>query len=209
MNTPAPRFALANWRSAVFIDKDGTLVENVPYNVDPARLRFMPGAFEALAALAARGHLLIVVSNQSGLARGLFTLAQFARLRAALESQLRHAAGVQLCDVLICPHAPTAQGLPACACRKPEPGMLLRAAVRHRIDLSHSWMVGDTLDDVEAGHRAGCRSLLLDSGGETVWRHTPLRVPEARCNGWDEVLDQILARPVRPVRAWSPARALP
>lgn len=212
MSARLPRAAPALWRSAVFVDKDGTLVENVPYNVDPARLRFMPGAFEALAALAARGHLLIVVSNQSGLARGLFTEPQFARLRAALESQLRHMAGVQLRDVLICPHAPGPQGLPGCACRKPAPGLLLRAAVRHRIDLTHSWMVGDTLDDVEAGHRAGCRSLLLDSGGETVWRHTPLRVPEARCNGWDEVLDQILARPVRPVRpvlAWSPARALP
>ncbi len=196
-------------RSAVFIDKDGTLVENEPGHVDPDRLRFMPGAFEAVAALAARGHLLVVVGD-AGREHGLSAAPQFARLRAALESRLRHAAGVRLRDVLICPHAPGPRGLPACTCRKPAPGLLLRAAVRHRIDLTHSWMVGDTLDDVEAGHRAGCRSLLLDSGGETVWRHTPLRVPEARCNSWDEVLDQILARPLRPpVRAWSAAQALP
>lgn len=180
-------------RAAVFIDKDGTLVENVPYNADPAHLRFMPGACEALAALARAGHPLVIVTNQSGLARGSFTRSQFAQLQAVLEQRLRDEAGVELLDFVVCPHAPGPRGEAACLCRKPAPGMLLRAARKHGLDLARSWMVGDTLDDVEAGRRAGCRTLLLDSGGETVWRLTPLRWPHVRCTEWDEVAHAILA----------------
>ena len=179
-------------RPAIFVDKDGTLVRDVPYNADPALLQFLPGARESLAALAHAGHPLVVVSNQSGLARGCFTRAQFAELQAALERRLHDEAGVNLLDVIICPHAPGRDGMPACLCRKPAPGMLLRAARRHQLDLARSWMVGDTLDDVEAGHRAGCRTVLLDSGGETRWRLTPLRLPYARCTKWDEVVHTIL-----------------
>lgn len=175
-------------RKAVFIDKDGTLIENVPYNADPARLRFMPGACEALAALAQQGWALLVVTNQSGLALGYFSRAQFARLQAAVEQRLREEAGVVLLDFVLCPHAPGPGGAPACLCRKPAPGMLLRATRRHGIDLAQSWMVGDTLDDVEAGHRAGCRALLFDSGGETVWRQSPLREPNARHSDWSAVV---------------------
>lgn len=193
-------------RAAVFVDKDGTLVENVPYNVDPALLRFMPGVFEALAALAAQGYALLLATNQSGLARGYFTRSQFALLQGALEKRLREEAGIELLDVLVCPHAPADNGAPDCLCRKPAPGMLLRAALRHRIDLSRSWMVGDTLDDVEAGHRAGCRSLLFDSGGETKWRRSPLREPEGVCTHWSQVLAHIggAARPA-PAAAATPA----
>lgn len=182
----------AHPRAAVFVDKDGTLVENVPFNVDPALLRFVPGALEALAALAARGYALLLATNQSGLARGLFTRGQFALLQRALETRLREEAGLTLLDVLVCPHAPAPNGAPDCLCRKPAPGMLTRAALRHRLDLSRSWMVGDTLDDVEAGHRAGCRALLLDSGGETEWRRSPLREPEAVCAQWAQVQQRIL-----------------
>lgn len=178
-------------RPAVFVDKDGTLVDDVPYNVDPALLRFKPGAPAALAALAAAGYALLIASNQSGLARGFFTRAQFAQLQAALEQRLRDEAGVELLEVLVCPHAPGDDGAPMCLCRKPAPGLLTRAARRHGLDLSRSWMVGDTLDDVEAGHRAGCRSLLFDSGGETLWRPSPLRVPEARATDWSAVLQHI------------------
>lgn len=180
-------------RPAIFIDKDGTLVEDVPFNVDPAQLRFVPGAAEALHALQQEGYALFVATNQSGLARGLFTRAQFARLQHGLERRLRDGAGVTLTDFLVCPHAASPSGGPMCLCRKPAPGMLLRAARRHRLDLAKSWMVGDTLDDVEAGRRAGCRAVLLDNGGETVWRRTPMRKPDAVCRGWDAVAHQILA----------------
>jgi D-glycero-D-manno-heptose 1,7-bisphosphate phosphatase len=178
-------------RPALFIDQDGTLVENVHGSADPALLRLMPGAPQALAALAAGGHALLVVTNQSGLALGHFTRAQFARLQAVLQQQLRDAAGVELLDVIVCPHAPGPGGAPTCLCRTPAPGMLTRAARAHGLDLTRSWIVGDLLDDVEAGHRAGCRSLLFDNGGETVWRRSPLREPDARCTGWHEVVDLI------------------
>jgi histidinol-phosphate phosphatase family protein len=147
---------------------------------------------ESLAELASRGYALLVVTNQSGLARGYFTRTQFARLQAALEQLLRQAGGVELLDFLVCPHAPGPDGGPSCLCRKPAPGLLLRAARRHGIDLSRSWMVGDTLDDMEAGHRAGCRSVLLTGGGETAWRRTPLREPDIECGEWTEVAQHIL-----------------
>jgi D-glycero-D-manno-heptose 1,7-bisphosphate phosphatase len=183
----------ASLRRAVFVDKDGTLVDDVPYNADPALLRFKPGAPAALAALQARGHALLIASNQSGLARGCFSRAQFARLQAALQHRLRDEAGVELLAVLICPHAPAADGSPQCLCRKPAPGMLLRAARRHGLDLARSWMVGDTLDDVEAGRRAGCRTVLFDSGGETVWRRSPWREPDLRLSDWPAVAQHLLA----------------
>lgn len=180
-------------RPALFVDKDGTLVENVPYNADPARLRFQPGACEALAAFAAAGFALVVVSNQSGLALGRFTHRQFATLRAELRQRLRDQAGVELTGLYFCPHAPGPDGAPACHCRKPSPGLLHCAAIQHRLELGASWMVGDTLDDIEAGHRAGCRAILYDSGGETLWRDGPLRRPDARHTDWDEVVHTVLA----------------
>ncbi len=190
----APRHSAASTaRPAVFIDKGGTLVENVPYNTNPALLRFKASAFEALSALASEGLALVLVSNQSGIGRGYFTRFEFSRLQATLERRLRDEGGVELTDFVICPHVPAPGGVPACLCRKPAPGMLVRAARAHRIDLASSWMVGDTLDDIEAGRRAGCRTVLLDDGGETVWRRSPLRVPHARCVDWKSVSRLILA----------------
>ena len=180
-------------RTAVFLDKDGTLLNSVPHNADPTLLRFQPGALESLAALAAAGLALIVVTNQSGLSLGYFTRWQFSQLQAALERQLGEAAGIALTDFVVCPHMPAPDGQPACLCRTPAPGMLIRAARVHRIDLAASWMVGDTLDDVEAGRRAGCRTLLLDTGGETEWRRSPLRTPHSRCSRWEAVTPLILA----------------
>lgn len=183
MSTPP---AATPGRAAVFIDKDGTLVDDPRGNVDPALLSLKPGATSALAMLAARGFALLVVTHQSGLARGSFTRGQFARLQAALEQQLRAAADVTLLDVLVCPHAPAPDGRPSCLCRTPAPGLLLRAARRHGIDLARSWMVGDTLDDVEAGRRAGCRTLLLaDADGGAP--RSPLRRPDAQGAGWADV----------------------
>jgi D-glycero-D-manno-heptose 1,7-bisphosphate phosphatase len=189
-------------RPAVFVDKDGTLVDDVPYNVEPALLNFRPGTLAALATLAASGFALVIVTNQSGIARGLFDEAQFAALRSALLARIRREAGLAFTGFEHCPHAPGADGLPTCGCRKPMPGMLRRAALAHRLDLARSWMVGDTLDDVEAGHRAGCRSILYDSGGETVWRRSPARHPEAVIADWDEVAHWILASRRHDGGAW-------
>ena len=184
MPAESSRPLLPELRPALFIDKDGTLVENVPYNVDPARLKFMPGALEALRHIARWDFALVLVTNQSGLARGYFGRAQLDALLRTLAQRLWDEAGIRLQDVQVCPHAPGAGGRPACLCRKPAPGMLLRAARLHGLDLLRSWMVGDTLDDVEAAHRCGCRAVLLDTGGETLWRHGPLRTPEAMLPDW-------------------------
>jgi len=186
--------AAARARPAVFLDKDGTLVEDVPYNVDPALLRFTPHALEALRVLADAGLPLVVVSNQPGLATGRFDPAALARLQRALDERLQAEAGVALAGFYVCPHAPGEGGAPACACRKPAAGLLRQAAREHGLDLPRSTMVGDILDDVEAAHRAGCAAVLLDVGNETEWRDSPLRRPEHRARDLLDAAHWILAR---------------
>jgi len=190
LDAGAPRGARPP-RAAVFLDKDGTLVEDVPFNVDPAQLRFAPRAFQALRRLAARGFALVIVSNQPGLACGRFDAGQWAGMRVAIEAAFAQA-GVPLAAVCWCPHAPDGAGRPLCSCRKPEPGMLLAAAHALGLALPRSWMVGDILDDVEAGCRAGCRTVLLDVGHETVWARGPQRVPDARVPGLWEAAHHII-----------------
>jgi D-glycero-D-manno-heptose 1,7-bisphosphate phosphatase len=182
-------------RRAVFLDKDGTLVENVPYNIDPDRVRLVPGALGALRALHERGFLLVVVTNQAGVARGLFPESALAAVGARLRALLA-VADVPLHGFLHCPHHPdgaVAAYRAACGCRKPAPGLLRTAAARLGIDLARSWMVGDTLDDVEAGHRASCRTILVDTGGETEWRPGLEREPHHVVAGLPEAARVILA----------------
>jgi histidinol-phosphate phosphatase family protein len=164
----------------VFLDKDGTLVEDVPYNVDPARIRLTVGAVTGLFALHAAGYRLVVVSNQSGVARGLFAESALRVVRARLRELLEDV-GVRLAGFYYCPHHPhgsVAAYAQACDCRKPAPGLLRRAAVELDLDVAASWMVGDILDDVQAGRAAGCRTLLLDNGHETEWVRAPEREPD-------------------------------
>jgi D-glycero-D-manno-heptose 1,7-bisphosphate phosphatase len=167
-------------RPAVFIDKDGTLVKDVPYNVDPARVELREGAIAGLACLHRAGFALVIVSNQSGVARGYFDEASLAPVWQAIAAPLAQR-GVPIAGIYYCPHHPAGR-VPrytrACDCRKPQPGMLMRAARELDLDVTRSWMLGDILDDVEAGHRAGCRSVLLDVGSETEWRAGAHRVPD-------------------------------
>ncbi len=148
---------------AIFLDKDGTLLENVPYNVDPEQVRLLPGAVEGLLQLQSAGYRLVVVSNQSGVARGMFP----EQALVAVEQRLRNllsAAGVNLDRCYFCPHHPTGAVLDyaiECDCRKPRPGLLIRAARELSLDLAQCWMIGDSPSDVEAGQRAGCRTLFI------------------------------------------------
>jgi D-glycero-D-manno-heptose 1,7-bisphosphate phosphatase len=185
---------------AVFLDKDGTLIEDVPYNVDPARMRLLPGVRAGLQALHSRGYRLIVVSNQSGVARGYFAedalMAVEQRLRGLLAE-----AGVPLAGFYYCPHHP--EGINAsyaitCDCRKPEPGLLLKASTVQGIDLRQSWLVGDILDDIEAGRRAGCKTILIDNGNETEWVLSPFRQPDAVAADVAEAAKIILLGSVNP-----------
>ncbi len=156
--------------SAVFVDKDGTLVENVPDNIDPQKIRFTQGAIGALRGLRSGGFRIVLVTNQSGVGRGLFTERDLVRYLRSLE-ELLGIAGITLDAIEYCPHEIGANRDPyrrACSCRKPNPGMLLRAARRLDLDLETSWMIGDTPADVEAGRRAGCQTVLVgDDTGDT------------------------------------------
>lgn len=166
---------------AVFLDKDGTLIENVAYNAKPERMRLVPGAGRALRRLHALGYALIVVSNQPGVALGRFDLAAVRRMERRLRALLA-AEGAPLAGFYFCPHHPqgrVARYAGTCRCRKPAPGLLQSAAAVQEIALRRSWMIGDILDDVEAGARAGCRTILLDAGNETEWRQGPQRRPAA------------------------------
>ena len=164
---------------AVFLDKDGTLIEDIAYNVDPRRITLCSGAGAALRLLARLDYRFFVVSNQDGVARGHFNEAALEPVRHRLADLLfREQLGLE--DFYYCPHHPDGkvQGYSVdCLCRKPMPGMLLKAAREHGIDLQASWMIGDILHDVEAGNRAGCRTVLIDSGNETEWRLGANRLP--------------------------------
>ncbi|MEF2277446.1 HAD family hydrolase [Deinococcus sp. YIM 134068] len=181
-------------RPAVFLDKDGTLIEDVPYNVDPALIRLAPGVGEVLRALSGAGYVLVVITNQSGVARGLFPESALGGVETRLR-ELLAAEGVTLAGFLACPHHPKGtveEYAVECECRKPGPGLLRRAADELGLDLTRSWMVGDILNDVEAGRRAGCRTVLLDNGGETEWLPGPYRTPHHTARDWAEVAAAIL-----------------
>ena len=180
---------------AIFLDKDGTLVEDVPYNVDPQQIRLTAGAAAGVRLLHAAGYRLFVISNQSGVARGFFPETALAGVEAALR-RLLAAAGAPLSGFYYCPHYPDGV-VPAysvtCDCRKPAPGLIRRAAADHDLDLAASWFIGDILDDVEAGHRAGCRAILLDNGHETQWLPGPDRTPDYTAPDLEAAARTILA----------------
>jgi D-glycero-D-manno-heptose 1,7-bisphosphate phosphatase len=165
---------------AIFLDKDGTLLADVPYNVNPRRMRFAAGALEGLRHLATLGRPLIVVSNQSGIALGKFEPADMGSVLTELKRMFNEANAI-LSGMYFCPHHPNGSRprySMMCGCRKPAPGLLLRAARVQSLDLNNSWFIGDILDDVEAGRRAGCRTLFIDNGNETEWLRNEWRVPD-------------------------------
>ncbi|CAJ0858824.1 Histidine biosynthesis bifunctional protein HisB [Ralstonia sp. LMG 32965] len=181
---------------AVFLDKDGTLLEDVPYNVDPARIALAPGAGDGLRLLGATGLPLIVVSNQPGVALGYFPEHALEGVAQRL-GELFALHGATLGGFYFCPHAPAAEGSIHCACRKPGDGMLRQAAAAHGIALEGSWMIGDILNDVEAGRRAGCQTILIANGNETRWQPGPLRVPDYIVGRFDEAAAIVIAQQAR------------
>lgn len=181
--------------AAIFLDKDGTLIQDIPYNVDPSRIEWMPGALAGLQQLQSAGYRLIVVSNQSGVARGFFPEVALQAVAAELQQRLAQA-DLVLTGFYYCPHHPEGVIEPYrkdCTCRKPAPGLILRAAAEHHIDLQRSWMIGDILHDVEAGRRVGCQTVLLDNGHETEWNLSPLRSPHMVASTLQDAAQQICA----------------
>ncbi len=173
--------AVKRGERAVFVDKDGTLVEDLPYNVDPSCIKFTDGATDGLRLLADRGFRIFVISNQPGVALGRFSEDALSAVERHISDALQ-GNGVTLEGFYYCPHLPNgavARYAVACACRKPGSGLLLQAAREHGLALTRSWMVGDILDDIEAGRRARCRTILIDNGNETEWDVRGERRPEA------------------------------
>lgn len=149
-------------RPAIFLDRDGTVIEERHYLCDPAGVVLLPTVAEAIGLLRGRGFACVVVSNQSGIGRGMFTVEAFGRVQAEVDRQLA-AAGAALDGCYFCPEAPRGEDRTAVEHpdRKPGPGMLLRAARELGLDLGRSWMVGDMLSDLLAGRNAGCRGSIL------------------------------------------------
>lgn len=182
--------------SAVFLDKDGTLVHNVPYNVDPSLICFTPGADEGLRLLDSNGFRLVVVSNQSGVAHGFFSEEALIGVEARLR-ELCWKAGVTLAGFYYCPHSPSGsvrKYVTTCSCRKPRPGLLVRASLDLDIDLQASWLIGDILDDIEAGITAGCKTVLLLNGNETKWHFTDGRYPHYYAADLKEAAEIVVGR---------------
>jgi D-glycero-D-manno-heptose 1,7-bisphosphate phosphatase len=160
-------------RPAVFLDRDGTVTEPRHYPSRPEDLVLQSGVAAGIKLLRRAGLAAVLVTNQSGLARGYFDGAKLAAMHAHLDRLLTRE-GTELDSVEVCPHHPdgVVRGLTiVCGCRKPAPGMLLNSAARLDLDLGKSWMVGDAPSDVQAGQAAGCRTVLV--GQATNGVHSP------------------------------------
>jgi D-glycero-D-manno-heptose 1,7-bisphosphate phosphatase len=158
MTTIAPR-------PAIFVDRDNTLIDDPGYLCDPEEVRLQPGAAQAVANLRAAGYPVVVVTNQSGIARGLLTEAQLAEIHQRMQDLL-HAQGTGVDAIYYCPYLDGPEAVVEeyhreSDLRKPAPGMLLRAASDLHLAPASSWMVGDSERDMQAGKSAGCRTILL------------------------------------------------
>ena len=149
-------------RRAVFLDRDGTIIEQVHHLIDPGDVALIPGAAEGIEDLRNAGYLCIVVTNQSVIGQGLLDEQGLADVHAVMNDHLA-ARGTRLDGIYYCPAVPTDDDRSCVedSNRKPSPGMLQQAAHDHSIDLSQSWMVGDSISDVLAGRNAGCRASIL------------------------------------------------
>jgi D-glycero-D-manno-heptose 1,7-bisphosphate phosphatase len=179
---------MSDGRSAVFIDRDGTISEEVGYVNHISRYRVFPFAAAAVRALNDAGRLAVLVTNQAGVARGYFAEEMIGQVHGALAGELARD-GARLDAVYYCPHHPSVGEPPYrldCDCRKPKPGLILRAAAELRLDLARCWMVGDRYSDTQLARNAGVRSAFVLTGygrGEFehqshAWPHRPDLVAE-------------------------------
>lgn len=150
-------------KKAAFLDRDGVINRKAPeghYVTRWEEMEFLPGAREAIRLLNDAGYWVVVVSNQRCVAKGLITVSDLESTHAQMRRYFE-VMGARIDAIYYCPH----ETHPACSCRKPQPGMLLSAARDHELDLPASWMIGDSAQDVEAGRRAGCKTIRLTSEG--------------------------------------------
>lgn len=148
-------------RPAAFVDRDGTIIVEREYLSDPRGVQLIPGAAAALRMLADAGYAIVITTNQSGIARGYYTEADYGAVRRRVDTLLA-AADVPVLDTYHCPHHPDLDG--PCECRKPAPGLFLRAAREHGLDLARSVYIGDRPRDVEPGLELGGRGVMVRTG---------------------------------------------
>jgi histidinol-phosphate phosphatase family protein len=170
---------------ALFLDRDGTLIEDPGYLRDPDLVRLLPSAAASLAALQQEGWQPIIVSNQSGVARGLISIEQAQAVHERFLDLMRQA-GVTFVASYFCPHAPDA----GCECRKPSPFLVREAASEHSLDLAQSWMIGDREDDILCGRNAGCSTIWLRNEKFSV----DPALPDVVANNWDEIRSRLRTR---------------
>lgn len=156
----------SHYRHAVFLDRDGTINVDTHFPYAIESLEFIPKAIDGLRLLAMLPLAIIVVANQAGIARGIFTRKQMSQFNAELRSRVEHAGG-RIDAFYFCPHLEIKNlppGVPVCECSKPSPGMLLEAAKDFKLDLSKSFLIGDKTSDIAAGESVGCTTILVKTG---------------------------------------------
>lgn len=175
-------------KRAVFLDRDGTIAKDVPYCSRPEDFKLLPRAAEGISLLNKIGFKVIIVTNQSGIARGYFNEDMLNKIHQKMRDDLAKF-GAHIDDIYYCPHHPDDN----CGCRKPKPTLIIKAAKEHRIDLGQSFMVGDKANDVKAGFAAGCRTVLLVSltGTEAVQQET---TPDFTAHDFEHALPYIMNR---------------
>lgn len=173
---------------AVFLDRDGTIIEDVGYLRDALAIRPLSRALDTLRRFADAGWLLIIVSNQSGVGRGFISNEELLEVRNAFETLMRRA-GARVTATYCCLHAPEEN----CDCRKPSPSLFFQAAAEYKIDLSQSWMIGDRESDILGGKNAGCSTIWLRNNVHAINPDLPDFIAE----DWREI-ERIVPAPSHP-----------
>ncbi len=173
-------------RKAVFFDRDGTLIVDRVYLNEPDKIEYLPGVFTALRMLRDEGYVFLGATNQSGVARGIVKIENLFEIHRRIKADFARE-GVDIFEFYYAPYMTDTNHM----MRKPNPGMILTGASDYSIDLKNSWMVGDKMLDVEAGHRAGCRSGLVGIGESPD--ESPFAPPEARGPDLVTIATQIIA----------------
>lgn len=173
-------------KKAIFFDRDGTLIVDKIYLNDPEAIEYLPGVFEALRALRDAGYIFFVATNQSGVPRGLVQIKNLNEIHRCMRSTFSEH-GVDILEFYYAPYLTDHDHI----YRKPNPGMLLQASEEYNVDLGASWMIGDRMTDVEAGHRAGTKSILLECNSKYIEKEE-YQPPEATCKNLIEAAKFIL-----------------
>lgn len=169
---------------AIFLDRDGTLIEDTGYPNDPNLVKLVPNAADAMRAFTNADYLLVVISNQSGIGRGKITPEEAQQVHQRFIDLFQHE-NITFSGTYYCPHTPEEH----CTCRKPAPGMIHQAAQELTIDIANSFIIGDKLSDIQTGHNAGMKGILFRDHPSNQGKDIQ---PELQCNDWQPIVDYIL-----------------